>query len=303
MSSPTGIIFDIKKFSIHDGPGIRTTVFLKGCPLHCEWCHNPEGIAPQPEIQFWSKRCIACWDCIAECEQQALAVVNGSRRHDPAVCEQCGHCAEICPAEATQLIGQTMTVAEVMAEIEKDVVIYDESGGGATFSGGEPLLQIEFLEAILTVCKDHGIHTTVDTSGYTSPERFDRLRNLVDLFLYDLKIIDESRHIQHTGVPNRRILSNLKHLAHAGENITARIPILPGINDDEGNILQTGEFLASLGTIQKVNILPYHRAATEKYQRMGNHYRLAEIQPPADEHLSKIARQLEVFGLFVVIGG
>ncbi len=303
MSSPTGLIFDIKKFSIHDGPGIRTTVFLKGCPLHCEWCHNPEGMAPQAEIQFWSGRCIACQDCVGECEAGAVLWVAGARAYEASSCEKCGRCAEVCPTEATQLIGQTVTVPEIVAEIEKDVVLYDESGGGATFSGGEPLLQIDFLEAVLRACKDHGIHTMVDTSGYTDPQRFERIRPWVDLFLYDLKMMNDTRHVQHTGVSNRRILSNLQALSQAGETIVARIPIIPGINDDAENIRQSGEFLRSLGNLRQVNILPYHRAATEKYSRIGNSYLLDEVQPPTDEMMENIRGQLESFGLFVAIGG
>jgi pyruvate formate lyase activating enzyme len=303
MASPTGIIFDIKKFSIHDGPGIRTTVFLKGCPLHCDWCHNPEGMNPKPEIQFWDQRCISCWDCIGECEAGALLQVAGIRQHETVMCESCGQCAEVCPTEATQLIGQSLTVPEIMAEIEKDVLIYDESGGGVTFSGGEPLLQIDFLNAVLKACKEHGIHTTVDTSGYTSPERFERIRPWVDLFLYDVKIMAEDRHIKHTGVSNRRILSNLKALSQAGEEIVARIPIIPGINADTENIRRSGEFLKSLDNLRQVNILPYHRSATEKYHRIGNSYLLPEVQPPTDELMENIRGQLESFGLFVAIGG
>jgi len=201
------------------------------------------------------------------------------------------------------LIGQTVTVPEIVAEIEKDVVLYDESGGGATFSGGEPLLQIDFLEAVLRACKDHGIHTMVDTSGYTDPQRFERIRPWVDLFLYDLKMMNDTRHVQHTGVSNRRILSNLQALSQAGETIVARIPIIPGINDDAENIRQSGEFLRSLGNLRQVNILPYHRAATEKYSRIGNSYLLDEVQPPTDEMMENIRGQLESFGLFVAIGG
>jgi len=303
MAILTGNIFDIKKFSIHDGPGIRTTVFLKGCPLHCVWCHNPEGISPHTEIHFWTRRCISCHECVAACKNNAITFLDGKRLYHPELCQGCGNCADACPAEATQIIGVPMTVIEIMDEIEKDVVFYDQSGGGVTFSGGEPLLQIEFLERLLVACKDSGIHTAVDTSGHVPFEKIARVQPLVDLFLYDLKIIDPNRHFQYTGVPNRRILKNLETLVQSGANLIIRIPIIPGINDDPENINQTGRYLAALGKDQKVNILPYHRAATDKYLRMKHDYTLMAVQPPSDDHMAAIAERLERYDLRVSIGG
>ncbi|MCJ7701257.1 MAG: glycyl-radical enzyme activating protein [Anaerolineales bacterium] len=299
----SGTVFDIKRFSIHDGPGIRTTVFLKGCPLHCAWCHNPEGISLQPEIHFWAKRCIACHECLQACPNGALSWVAGQRVHQTALCQGCGFCAEACPAEATELVGTRMGVPDVLREIEKDLIIYDQSGGGATFSGGEPLLQIDFLEALLIACKDHDIHTVVDTSGHVRIEHLERIKPLVDIFLYDIKLMDPDRHFQYTGVPNRRILNNLMKLAKTGTRVIARVPIIPGINDDEVNIDQTGHFLASLTTIRQVNILPYHRSAADKYQRMQHFYPLSDLMPPSDHHISQIAERLESYGLTAVIGG
>jgi pyruvate formate lyase activating enzyme len=303
MQTPTGIVFDIKKFSIHDGPGIRTTVFLKGCPLHCSWCHNPEGISPSSEIQYWDKRCIGCQECVEACEHQAIAFVDEQRVHYPDLCQGCGACAQACPAEAIELIGSIMTVSEVIEAIEKDVIYYDQSGGGASFSGGEPLLQTEFLRAVLKACKDHDIHTVVDTSGYVSFNNFSKIRPLVDLFLYDIKLMDTDRHIQYTGVPNQLILENMRELVKTGAQVTARIPIIPWINDDMDNIRQTGEFLRSLGSLQEVNLLPYHRAATHKYQRLGSNYLLPEVLPPSDSQMSRIAWELDNYGLSVKIGG
>jgi len=303
MHPPTGIVFDIKKFSLHDGPGIRTTVFLKGCPLHCSWCHNPEGISPLAEIHFWDERCIKCHDCIQACENGALSLVDGLRNYDSKFCQGCGTCAESCPSESIKLIGTRMQVSDVIHEIEKDMIFYDQSGGGASFSGGEPLLQIEFIEALLIACKDRGIHTTVDTSGFVPYESIDRVLPHVDLFLYDIKIMDSKAHTKFTGVPNHKILDNLAELAETKSRIIPRIPIIPGVNDDLENIRETGEFLASLKSFSEVNILPYHRAAAHKYNRMGNDYFLKDVHPPTEEHMSKIALDFENYGFSVKIGG
>ncbi|MFH1634645.1 MAG: glycyl-radical enzyme activating protein [Chloroflexota bacterium] len=299
----TGIIFDIKKFSIHDGPGIRTTVFLKGCPLKCVWCHNPEGISPHPDIHFWEQRCIACGDCAEVCPNEAVSFVEGKRVWKRDQCARCGACAEACSAEAVQLVGKTMSVPEVMTAIEKDVICYDQSGGGVTFSGGEPLAQPEFLKSLLQACKERYIHTAVDTSGLASPGHFRQILPFTDLFLFDIKLIDEKRHIRYMGVSNKLIHINLRELAQTGKNIIVRIPIIPGINADAENIRQTGEYLASLGSIHQVDILPYHHIAADKYRRMGNEYTIAEIQPPSDEQMEHIARQLSEWGFEVTMGG
>jgi pyruvate formate lyase activating enzyme len=303
MQSLTGMVFDIKKFSIHDGPGIRTTVFLKGCPLHCSWCHNPEGQSRKKEIWFWESRCLNCHDCVQVCEHGALSVVDGRRQYDPNKCQFCGDCTEVCPAEAVELIGQSMQVSEIIDEIKKDIVYYDQSEGGVTFSGGEPFLQIEFLEVLLEACKDYGIHTTVDTSGHTKYENIERTLPLVDLYLYDLKIMDNDKHLQYTGVPNTRILDNLTKLSSSGKEIIPRIPIIPGVNDDLDNIIQSGEFLASLNGIQEINILPYHRTAAHKYSRLGNIYTMSDLLPPSNDYMMEIALEFEKFGFIVRIGG
>lgn len=303
MQLPDGLIFDIKRFSIHDGPGIRTTIFLKGCPLHCVWCHNPEGISPTEEFQFWSKRCIACHECIQACECHALTFVNEKPVRDDRLCQFCGACVEACPAEAMDLIGRKTTVQEVIREIETDVLYYDQSGGGVTFSGGEPLLQIDFLDALLQVCKVRGIHTAVDTSGYVKYEDLHRVRLWADLFLYDIKIINEFKHLKHSGFPNRRILKNLIELSKSGAEIIIRIPIIPGINDSSEDIDQLREFLEGMERKHPVQLLPYHSAAIEKYSRMNSTYTLLDVRSPTADRLSEIAEQLESSGLSVSIGG
>jgi pyruvate formate lyase activating enzyme len=206
----TGIVFDIKKFSIHDGPGIRTTIFFKGCPLRCWWCHNPEGLTPEPELMIRANRCIRCDACLDVCPHGAISRDGDKVFTDVAKCLRCGTCVAACYAEARQIVGQEMAAAQVMAEIERDVPFYDESGGGATFSGGEPLLQPDFLCELLSACRARGIHTAVDTCGFAPWEVLDSVRKYVDLFLYDLKLMDEARHRAFTGVSNALILSNLR---------------------------------------------------------------------------------------------
>ncbi len=299
----SGIVFDIKKFSIHDGPGIRTTIFLKGCPLQCAWCHNPEGISPLPEIHLWEQRCIACGECVDACPESAVSFQGDLRLWDREICTRCGRCAGICPAETVQLIGKSMSIPEVIAEIEKDNIYYDQSGGGVTFSGGEPLNQTSFLNALLKKCKELKIHTAVDTSGLSPWKNYQEIIPFTDLFLFDLKIMDDDRHKEFTGASNRLILDNLEKLIEAGKYIVVRVPVIPGINDHPENIAETSTFLSSLGGIQNIDILPYHRIASDKYRRMESEYQLKEIQPPSSEEMETIANQFRTAGFTVTIGG
>lgn len=299
----TGLIFDIKKFSIHDGPGIRTTVFFKGCPLSCWWCHNPESQSSRREMMFRERRCIRCGACQAVCAQGAISMDGDVVSTDREKCTLCGACVEACYAEAREIVGREVTVAEVMAEIEQDVAFYDESGGGVTFSGGEPLLQRNFLLALLRACREKEIHTAVDTCGFATWETLDSLREHVDLFLYDLKSMDDARHLKSTGVSNELILGNLHRLSTLGHDIILRVPVIPGINDDDENIRQTGAFAATLSYLNRLDVLPYHRAGTEKYHRLNKVYELPEARPPSDERMAKIVRILRGFGLQIKIGG
>jgi pyruvate formate lyase activating enzyme len=298
-----GIVFDIKKFSIHDGPGIRTTVFFKGCPLSCWWCHNPEGQSPEPELVLRESRCIRCGACLGVCDQGAISWNDDVVFTDREKCVLSGACVEVCYAEAREIVGREMTVAQVMAEIERDIAFYDQSGGGVTFSGGEPLLQRDFLLALLKACKGEDIHTAVDTCGFAPWETLDDIREHVDLFLYDLKLMDDAKHRKFTGVSNELILKNLQRLSAQGHDIFLRVPIIPGINDDAENIRQIGAFAAALPHLNRVDILPYHRAAAEKYHRLNKIYGLPETRPPSNERMAEITQILKGFGLQVKTGG
>jgi pyruvate formate lyase activating enzyme len=299
----TSVIFDIEKFSIHDGPGIRTTVFLKGCPLSCAWCHNPESQARGPARWFWERRCIGCGACAVECGQQAISMAGGVPVTDDGRCVVCGECTAVCQTEAREIVGRAMTVAEVMAAILKDVPFYDESGGGVTFSGGEPLAQPEFLTELLRACRIHEIHTAVDTSGLAAWSTLQQISPLVDLFLYDLKVMDDARHRQYTGVSNRPILANLQRLVGQGSRVAVRMPVIPGINDDVANFEQMAGFLLALPRVPPVSLLPYHQAAVDKYTRLGLPYTLDGVTPPGDERMLELARLLQGLGLAVKIGG
>ena len=297
-----GIIFNIQRYSIHDGPGIRTTVFLKGCPLNCWWCQNPESQLSGQEMVFWEDRCIGCGVCSLNCPSGAIQMENKKPVTDKNKCNLCGECSRICPTQAREMIGEKLTAEEIIKEVEKDLVFYEESGGGVTFSGGEPLGQPEFLESLLICCQKKKIHTAVDTSGYISWEILNKIHSKVNLFLYDLKIMNSKRHKKYTGVSNELILENLKKLSSVHNNIFVRFPVIPGINDDYQNIKEMGEFLSSLKVTQ-VNLLPYHYIGVDKYKRLGKTYKLVTTQPPSEEKLSEVSAILRKFNLNVKLRG
>jgi len=302
-SGATGLIFDIKKFAIHDGPGIRTTVFFKGCPLGCLLCHNPESQSFRPEIWLREERCTRCLDCLDVCQQEAITLGDEGAHIDRLKCDLGGACVQICPVNALEIVGRTMSVEEVMDEVEKDAIFYDQSGGGVTFSGGEPLAQPEFLSSLLLACRERGFHTTLDTSGHTPPETFRNLAPLVDLFLYDLKLMDRDRHFEFTGVVNDHVLENLTWLAGEDTPVILRFPPVPGFNDDEDNLRSMGEFLRSTGRIDRIDILPYHVIGAGKYVRLERDYVLSEVNPPSADGISRIVGILREYDLAVTVRG
>lgn len=300
----TGRVFDIKRYSIHDGPGIRTTVFLKGCSLRCLWCHNPESIDPGPNLMYWPSRCSRCYSCLNACPKEALAKdAAGAVVIDRAKCDLCGKCAEACLYDAMQFVGREMSVEDVLGEAEKDKIFYDQSGGGVTLSGGDPFVQAGFAEALLDGCRARGIRTAVDTAGFANNGVLDRLAPKADLILYDLKSMDDDRHKEFTGVSNAPVLENLKRLAAGRTEIWVRIPLVAGVNDDDDNIRRTIEFLSSLKTIRRVGLLPYHSSGLDKARRIGRENVFRKFEAPSEERLAAVATAFREAGFEVRRGG
>jgi pyruvate formate lyase activating enzyme len=297
-----GFIFDIKRYAIHDGPGIRTTVFLKGCPLRCWWCHNPEGISPAYELMYFEFKCMHCRTCLNVCETGAITFENNNLFIDRSLCTSCGLCTETCPTGALTLVGKKITLEELIREIEKDVLFYDNSGGGVTFSGGEPLLQHQFLIEALKECKKRGLHTVLDTSGYAPRDIFSLVLDYVDVFLYDLKLADDEEHKRYTGVSNSLIKDNLQTLVNIGrgKDVILRLPVIPAITDTERNISLLIEFVSSLKGISEIDLLPFHDVS-EKYNRLGKEYKMHIHKAPLREDLEYIKERFERIGLYVKV--
>ena len=272
----TGTIFDIMKFAIHDGPGIRTTVFLKGCPLKCLWCHNPESQKHEREISFIPDKCIGCGWCFEHCPQHGHQMQDGKHILLRDACERCGTCAEKCYAKAIEVIGREVTVDEVIAEVVKDKPFYDNSGGGMTVSGGEPMMQFEFTAALLHAARDAGLNTCLDTSGFAPIANFLKLLNDVDIFLYDLKDTNPDRHEQTTGVPLAPIVENLRQLDAAGARTILRCPLIPGINTDDGHLRGIAEIANTLSNVIEITLHPYHPLGRSKSERLGSVYPLPD---------------------------
>jgi len=302
-SSDAGLILNIARYSTHDGPGIRTTVFFKGCPLNCWWCHNPESQSPVPQLIFREDRCIHCFACVKTCPHQALVIIDDSPAALGDLCDLSGECVRVCHSGAREIVGKKMISANLMNEIERDTVFYDESGGGVTFSGGEPFMQPRFLKSLLRLCKERRIHTALETCGFVNSEVLASTSAYVDQYLYDLKIIQDEKHRKFTRVSNALILQNLRQLARSHDHVTIRFPVIPSVNDDEENVSQLGEFVASLRGIEEVDVLPYHELGIAKYGRLGVSYRMCEIKPPSSEEVTNVVERLREYGLKVKVGG
>ena len=298
-----GMIFDIQRFCVHDGPGIRTVVFLKGCPLECIFCHNPEGQSPIPEIALTSERCGMCGRCASVCPEKAQ-VADGNRLFMRDRCDHCGKCVSVCYREALIIYGREMSVGDVVTEIEKDRAFYDNSLGGVTLSGGEPLMQHDFTRKVLEECQERGIETALETCGFADAEIFDEILECTDLVLFDIKSVDPVKHKSITGASNELIIGNLRRLAAADTKFILRVPMIPGLNDSNEDLGMLIDLLNEISRIRKpeaVNLLPFHRLAHRKYTRLGRVYQLASLQPYSEEKIRWLVDSLKDRGVCVTI--
>jgi pyruvate formate lyase activating enzyme len=296
-------VFNVQRCSIHDGPGIRTTVFIKGCPLRCDWCHNPEGLSGQPEVAIDETRCLFCGACIEACPSSDGDRPARGPGWDDGGCRRCGACAEDCPGGARELIGEPRAVDELVAEIERDRPFFEASGGGVTFSGGEPLCQPSVLGACLRACRERGLHTAIDTSGFATERVIRDVSKLADLLLYDLKHMDPVTHQRHTGVDNRRILENLEALSGGNAEIWIRFPLIPGFNDEDANLEAMASFVDALPNRHPIYVLPYHSAGAEKSRRLQAPEPDIHYRPPSSDEVDAVIERLRSHGLDVRNGG
>jgi pyruvate formate lyase activating enzyme len=297
------LVTNIQGYSIHDGPGIRTVVFLKGCALECRWCSNPECIAPRPEVGFFKTLCVKCGKCAHVCSAGALVYEKGKFPNiDRGRCTGCGACSDVCAYKALVLYGKPMTAAEIFDAVKRDKMFYDASGGGVTVSGGEALLQPQLVQDVFRRCREVGIHTCIETAGNASGSAFKQILPFTDYILFDLKIMNPEKHLQYTGKPNSLILANAKIAAESGVVTLFRMPLIPGINDDSQNIRETAEFLQSLGNLAcRIELMPYHRLGKGKYESLDIHYSLPDIPAPGPQQVASVKKAFEDEGIICTI--
>ncbi|MDP2645648.1 MAG: glycyl-radical enzyme activating protein [Desulfobacterales bacterium] len=295
--SPVAEIFDIQRYSINDGPGIRTTIFFKGCPLQCKWCGNPESLSKAPQLLFMESLCTRCYQCVSACPAGATTIegADGGVRIDRARCTGCGACVDACAAGARVISGRTVSLAEVIEIVKKDSLFYRVSGGGVTASGGEPTTQPEFLTALFQWCQKNNIFTTLDTCGYVRWEVLKDILEFTELVYFDIKHMDSGKHHEYTGVGNELILENARRIVRQGNSIRIRMPLIPGVNDTQENIRSVVRFIGELG-LSRIDLLPYHQLGKNKYARLGKDYSLS------DKNIYDKQQLEEIVGYFVLLG-
>ncbi|MFC1988724.1 glycyl-radical enzyme activating protein [Chloroflexota bacterium] len=305
VGSISGIIYNIQDYCIHDGPGIRTTVFFKGCPLRCAWCSNPESMSMKPEMGFIKENCIKCGKCVTACPQKATTLgTDGFPRIDRRLCTGCGACVEVCDAGARIMYGAEITAEQLFEEVRKDEIFYRGSGGGVTVSGGEPLLQPKLLSALFQLCRGADIHTAIQTSGYAAAATLKKILALTDYIMFDLKHLDSQMHRKYTGKPNRLILNNARLVAGSKIPVLFRMPLIPGVNDNPENIEATAHFIRGLSEdAMHLELMPYHRLATGKYGSLGRPYFIKEPMPtpPELDHIETVRANFEQQGLVCTV--
>ena len=298
---PKAILMDVKKFAVHDGPGIRTTFFLKGCPLHCLWCHNPEGISPVPEMAYYAHKCIGCGECVKACPNGAHQIDMKGHRFLRERCASCGECEKACLGEAMKLFGREIDVQEAVELALRDRLFYENSGGGVTVSGGEPLLQADFVCAFFAALKNEGIHTAVDTCGCIRWSELEKTLPVTDMYLYDVKHYNPEKHRLFTGASNELILENLDKLSKTGKRIEIRMPLVPGYNADDETMEAIGCRLSGLN-VERMKLLPYHSMARSKYSALGKTDTMPDVDAPDDEMIAHAVEILRAHGVNAVSG-
>jgi pyruvate formate lyase activating enzyme len=298
----TATIINIQKCCVHDGPGIRTTIFFKGCPLNCWWCHNPESQNYEKEIMYNEEKCSKCGVCIQKCSNNCISIKDNTLTTIYDNCTYCETCVDFCINSAREIVGKEFNLESLMKEIEKDKIFYEQSGGGVTLSGGEVMTQIDFVEPLVKACHRKGISVAIDTCGHAPFQNYEKIIEYVDVFLYDIKLIDSQMHQKYTGKSNYMILDNLKKLSEKNANINLRIPLIDGINADHKNINEIINFIRNLN-IKNINLLPYHEIGKDKYNRLGLDYKGHLMKVPSDEKLKEFKSLFEQYNFEVKIGG